>query len=82
MKDNVFSMFGGGTKKDKVQEDEPDEPSGSAKAKKDAEGDDGVSDPPRVAVHASRFHPGTCPTWSYTLGYMTRIVLKIFLVIG
>jgi Ran-binding protein 1 len=32
-KDNVFSMFGGGPKKDKkVEEDDVDEPSGSAKA--------------------------------------------------
>ena len=39
MKDNMFSMFGGGTKKEKKPEpeDDVDEPSGSSKAKKDAE---------------------------------------------
>lgn len=39
MKDNVFSMFGGGAKKEKKPEPEDDvnEPSGSSKAKKDAE---------------------------------------------
>ena len=37
-KDNVFSMFGGGPKKEtKKDEDDVDEPSGSSKAKKDAE---------------------------------------------
>ena len=41
VKDNVFSMFGGGAKKEKqkADEEEADEPSGSSKAKKDAEGD-------------------------------------------
>ena len=39
MKDNVFSMFGGGPKKEKKEEEEVDEPSGSSKAKK-AEADD------------------------------------------
>lgn len=40
MKDNVFSMFGGGPKKEKkVTEEEVDEPSGSSKAKK-ADGED------------------------------------------
>lgn len=39
VKDNVFSMFGGGPKKEKKEETDEgaDEPSGSAKAKKDAE---------------------------------------------
>ena len=39
MKDNVFSMFGGGAKKEKrvEPEDDADEPSGSSKAKTDAE---------------------------------------------
>ena len=42
MKDNVFSMFGGGAKKDKKPETEEaaNEPSGSSKAKKEAEEDD------------------------------------------
>ena len=41
VKDNVFSMFGGGAKKEKKEdpEDEPEEASGSSKAKKDAEAD-------------------------------------------
>lgn len=43
MKDNVFSMFGGGAKKEKKEEEEEtNEPSGSSKAKKDAEGEDDV----------------------------------------
>lgn len=33
VKDNVFSMFGGGPKKEKKEEAEVDEPSGSSKAK-------------------------------------------------
>jgi len=38
VKDNVFSMFGGGPKREKKEEeDDVDEPSGSSKAKKDAE---------------------------------------------
>lgn len=44
MKDNVFSMFGGGQKKEKKEEEEVDEPSGSSKAKKEAE--DEVSSEP------------------------------------
>lgn len=41
VKDNVFSMFGGGAKKEKKEDaaDDADEPSGSSKAKKDAEGE-------------------------------------------
>ncbi|KAL8908922.1 MAG: hypothetical protein Q9207_000498 [Kuettlingeria erythrocarpa] len=39
VKDNVFSMFGGGAKKEKKEEpaDDSSEPSGSSKAKRDAE---------------------------------------------
>lgn len=39
VKDSVFSMFGGGAKKEKREEpaDDPSEPSGSSKAKRDAE---------------------------------------------
>jgi Ran-binding protein 1 len=37
VKDSVFSMFGGGEKKEKKDEPEEDEPSGSTKAKKDGE---------------------------------------------
>ena len=39
MKDSVFSMFGGGAKKEKrvEPEDDANEPSGSSKARKDAE---------------------------------------------
>lgn len=39
VKDNVFSMFGGGAKKEKKEdpEDDPEEASGSSKAKKDTE---------------------------------------------
>ena len=39
MKDSVYSMFGGGVKKEKKveAEDDADEPSGSSRAKKDAE---------------------------------------------
>lgn len=33
VKDNVFSMFGGGPKKEKKEEEAMDEPSGSSKAK-------------------------------------------------
>ena len=42
MKDNVFSMFGGGAKKEKKEpaDDDTNEPSGSSKAKKDAEDED------------------------------------------
>lgn len=41
--DSVFSMFGGGPKKEKKEEDKGDEnePSGSSKAKKEAEGGEG-----------------------------------------
>lgn len=43
VKDSVFSMFGGGAKKEKKpEEDDVDEPSGSSKAKGKA-GDDDVS---------------------------------------
>ncbi|MCJ1290738.1 hypothetical protein MMC34_002280 [Xylographa carneopallida] len=51
MKDNVFSMFGGGAKKEKKEQAEEDsnEPSGSSKAKKDAEDeDDPEADAPDV----------------------------------
>ena len=39
VKDNVFSMFGGGAKKEKKEdpEDDPEQASGSSKAKKDPE---------------------------------------------
>ena len=39
VKDNVFSMFGGGAKKEKKEDpaDDPTEPSGSSKAKREAE---------------------------------------------
>lgn len=39
VKDNVFSMFGGGAKKEKKEElvDDPSEPSGSSRAKRDAD---------------------------------------------
>lgn len=40
MKDSVFSMFGGGAKKEKKDEDEVDEPSGSSKAKKDVDAEE------------------------------------------
>lgn len=52
MKDNVFSMFGGGAKKEKKAEAEDDtnEPSGSSKAKKDAEDED-VKSPIRRCSH-------------------------------
>ena len=40
VKDGIFSMFGGGAKKDKVEEDEAQDRSGSSKAQKDAEGGD------------------------------------------
>ena len=43
MKDNVFSMFGGGPKKEKKEEEEVDEPSGSSKAKKAEAEEDEVS---------------------------------------
>lgn len=39
MKDNVFSMFGGGPKKEKKEGEEVNEPSGSSKAKR-AEGEE------------------------------------------
>ncbi|MCJ1314574.1 single stranded nucleic acid binding protein [Agyrium rufum] len=49
MKDDVFSMFGGGTKKEKKEDaaDDADEPSGSSKAKKhaDAEEDEAPESP-------------------------------------
>ncbi|KAI9875369.1 MAG: hypothetical protein M1830_008572 [Pleopsidium flavum] len=50
VKDNVFSMFGGGAKKEKRDdaEDVVDEPSGSSKAKKDAEGEEEAPDSPEV----------------------------------
>jgi Ran-binding protein 1 len=37
VKDNVFSMFGGGPKKEKKVEEEVNEPSGSSKAQKNTE---------------------------------------------
>lgn len=41
VKENVFSMFGGGPKKEKkAEEDDVDEPSGSSKAKKAADDED------------------------------------------
>ena len=48
MKDNVFSMFGGGAKKERKEDTEVDEPSGSSKAKKEAENEDDVSLPERI----------------------------------
>lgn len=53
MKDNVFSMFGGGQKKERKPdpEDDVDEPSGSSKAKKDAEDD--VSKSTKQFSHAA-----------------------------
>ena len=45
VKDNVFSMFGGGAKKEKKEEEDtsaPGEKSGSSKAQKEAEGEDGA----------------------------------------
>ncbi|MCJ1355941.1 MAG: hypothetical protein MMC33_005934 [Icmadophila ericetorum] len=50
MKDNVFSMFGGGQKKERKPDpdDDVDEPSGSSKAKKDAEDDDEAPESPEV----------------------------------
>ena len=54
VKDNVFSMFGGGAKKEKKEEPEDDtnEPSGSSKAKKDAEADAEVKSRPLARTHA------------------------------
>lgn len=44
--DNVFSMFGGGPKKEKKEEvDDADEPSGSSKAKAGEEGEEEVESP-------------------------------------
>ncbi|KUL84364.1 hypothetical protein ZTR_06294 [Talaromyces verruculosus] len=44
--DNVFSMFGGGPKKEKKEEaDDADEPSGSSKAKAAEEGEEEVESP-------------------------------------
>ena len=40
VKDSVFSMFGGGAKKDKKEDDEAQDRSGSSKAQKEAEGED------------------------------------------
>lgn len=40
VKDSVFSMFGGGAKKDKKEDDEAQDRSGSSKAQKAAEGED------------------------------------------
>lgn len=40
VKDSVFSMFGGGAKKDKREDDETQDRSGSSKAQKEAEGED------------------------------------------
>ena len=47
MKDGIFSMFGGGAKKEKRVEPEDDvnEPSGSSKAKKDAEDAENAENP-------------------------------------
>ena len=48
--DSVFSMFGGGPRKEKREEpeDEEDEPSGSSKAKKDADDAEVVCPPVRL----------------------------------
>ena len=58
VKDNVFSMFGGGAKKEKKEEpEEPEDRSGSSKAKKDAkavEAEAEVEVSPRSTGH-SRF---------------------------
>ncbi|KAK8220034.1 Ran GTPase binding protein Sbp1 [Zalaria obscura] len=52
VKDNVFSMFGGGAKKEKKEEvDDADEPSGSSKAKKDAEEDEETPENAEPDVH-------------------------------
>ncbi|KAL6721593.1 Ran GTPase binding protein Sbp1 [Lecanora helva] len=60
VKDSVFSMFGGGAKKEKAQEEEEEEQdrSGSSKAKKDAEaaekeeaGEEGEEEPDSPEVH-------------------------------
>ena len=57
VKDNVFSMFGGGAKKEKKEEpdDDADEPSGSSKAKKGAEGDAEVSLPVYLILMAATY---------------------------
>ena len=46
VKDNVFSMFGGGAKKEprKEEDEAPGEKSGSSKAQKAAEGEEGGGD--------------------------------------
>ncbi|KAJ5227037.1 uncharacterized protein N7469_007043 [Penicillium citrinum] len=51
--DNVFSMFGGGPKKEKKEETDEgaDEPSGSSKAKKEGEGENEDDAPESPEVH-------------------------------
>lgn len=54
VKDNMFSMFGGGAKKEKKEEpvDDSTEPSGSSKAKRDAEvADEDNQHEPEVFPH-------------------------------
>lgn len=47
VKDNVFSMFGGGAKKEKVEDEDRGDNSGSAKAQKEA----AASENPEVCQH-------------------------------
>jgi Ran-binding protein 1 len=59
MKDNVFSMFGGGAKKEKKEpEDDVDEASGSAKAKRESEAEAAGEDeaPESPDVHFEPVH--------------------------
>jgi Ran-binding protein 1 len=61
MSDNVFSMFGGGAKREKKEEkDDHDEPSGSSKAQK-AAAEDEVRISHKVNDFAADKYPGRGP---------------------
>ena len=57
VKDSVFSMFGGGVKKDKKEDNEAQDRSGSSKAQKEAEGED---EQVELAPIIQLLHPGLC----------------------
>jgi Ran-binding protein 1 len=57
VKDNMFSMFGGGSKKEKKEPaDDPEEASGSAKAQKEAEADAEAPATGEVSVYYLMLH--------------------------
>lgn len=69
VKDSVFSMFGGGAKKEKKEEPEgeTEDRSGSSKAKKDAEAAEAADEGREVSFTPALFAPSpNCPIFVTT----------------